>query len=802
MEATTSRIEDYALIGDCESAALVSRNGSIDWLAWPRFDSPACFAALLGTKDNGRWRICPAADFAVSRRYRGDSMILETTMTTSTGSVLIVDFMPLQDNRSDLIRIVTGLEGTVQMHSEIALRFDYGSATPWVTRIDARSHRFIAGPDLVTLRTAVEEHGEQLKTVSEFVVNKGDTLPFTLTWSPSHHPIPDEIHVGQALARTEAAWKEWSSRCKYTGHYRDIVIRSLITLKALTYAPTGGICAAPTTSLPAHIGGVRNWDYRFCWLRDATLTLLSLINAGYVEEAGAWRDWLLRAAAGSPEQVQIMYGLSGERSLREFEIPWLAGYENSAPVRIGNAAAAQMQLDVYGEVMDALHQASEAGLAASDDAWALQVALVNHVEKIWRSPDQGLWEVRGAPQHFTHSKVMAWVALDRAIKSAERHSLEGPLDRWRQVRDTIHAEVCEKAFNQELGCFVQAYGSSLLDAALLLMTLTGFLPPDDPRMISTVTCIEKNLLVDGFMLRYDSFATDDGLPGGEGAFLPCSFWLADNYVLMGRRDEAVAMFERLCALSNDLGLLSEDYDPGLKRARLARLGSALSHTKLRRKTRARNPLPKVEGCIRVKCPSRINHRAHRIQHKRAGLAQRILGRLVGTAAGNLAQQPVAAKIAAVVQWIIHCDAGNIDHLNIESRRRRAHVRVRHIDIAKAVLAYSQPRRNRQRPVVLRHQYREGRIELADHADLAAEHVKINIRRSQHHRAQAGNNAMLSGQAQRAQRLRRQPAAHAVAHQANVIKAAQPGEQAEHLRQAVTRGGGRLPVGKIAIQRAL
>ncbi len=469
--------------------------------------------------------------------------------------------MPAYDDRSDLLRIVRGLRGEVEMRTELLVRFDYGSVVPWVSRTDLRTHRVVAGPDLITLRSNVEEHGESLKTVGDWVVRKGEEYPFALTWSASHLKPPGEIDALAALERTRKLWSEWSARCTYDGKWRKVVMRSLLTLKALTYAPTGGIVAAPTTSLPEHIGGVRNWDYRFCWLRDATLTLLALLNAGYTEEAGAWRDWLLRAAAGSPEQVQIMYGISGERMLRESTLPWLPGYEKSAPVRIGNAAHSQMQLDVYGEVMDALHQASVAGLAESDDAWALQVALTNHVAAIWHQPDSGIWEVRGPPQHFTHSKVMAWVAVDRAVQSAEQFGLPAPLTEWRALRDEIHAEVCDRGFNTNMGCFVQAYDTTLLDASLLMLPLVGFLPPDDPRIVATVECIEQRLVDSaGFVLRYDTARTVDGLPEGEGAFLACSFWLADCYVVMGRRADAERLFAKLVSLCNDLGLLAEEFD--------------------------------------------------------------------------------------------------------------------------------------------------------------------------------------------------------------------------------------------------
>ncbi len=568
-------LEDYALIGDCESAALVGIDGSIDWLCWPRFDRPACFAALLGTPDNGRWRIAPLGGEAeVSRRYDGDTLILETTYETDTGAVVLIDFMPVHDEYPSLVRIVRGLRGHVEMRSELVLRFEYGLVVPWVTEVNRRVHRAVAGPDRVAILSDVTMHGEGLTTVGNFTVRAGDSCPFVLAWSPSHtDPRSVERNVGRtldesvprALARTKSFWKKWASRCTYRGDHRKQVMRSLLTLKALTYAPTGGIVAAPTMSLPEHIGGVRNWDYRYCWLRDATLTLLALVSGGYTEEAGQWRDWLLRAAMGSPDQVQIMYGLSGERSLHEHELEWLPGYEGSAPVRVGNAAHAQMQLDVYGEVMDALHQASVAGLATSDDAWSLQRKFTAHIGKIWREPDAGIWEVRGKPQHFTHSKVMAWVAVDRAIRSAEQFGLRAPLEDWRALRDEIHVDVCERAFSKKAGCFAQAYDSDLPDASTLIIPLVGFLPPDDPRVIATIRCVEQHLCVNGFVLRYNSRDTDDGLPEGEGAFLACSFWLADCYVLMGRRDDAEKLFNRLVSLCNDVGLLSEEYDPALGR---------------------------------------------------------------------------------------------------------------------------------------------------------------------------------------------------------------------------------------------
>jgi GH15 family glucan-1,4-alpha-glucosidase len=577
---TSGRIEDYALIGDCETAALVRRDGSIDWLCWPRFDSGACFAALLGEVEHGRWRIAPADESAASRRrYRGDTMILETEFETVEGVVVVTDFMPLDHARSDLVRVVRGLSGRVAMRTELVLRFDYGSVVPWVSQLDDGMLRAIAGPDMITLRTGVPLRGEGMTTVGDFTVSEGDVHTFVLTWSMSHLPPPPPIDPLRALARTERFWRAWARRCRYRGAWRATVMRSLLTLKALTYAPTGGIVAAPTTSLPTEIGGSRNWDYRYCWLRDATLTLLALMNAGYMDEAAAWRDWLLRAAAGSPDKVQIMYGLAGERMLPEWEVGWLPGYESSRPVRVGNAAHAQLQLDVYGEVIDAMYQARRAGLKDSHEAWALQIALVEHVSRIWREPDSGIWEMRGPPQHFTHSKIMAWVALDRAVKSVEQFGLDGPVDEWRATRQTIHDDVCARGYHARLGSFVQAYDSELPDASLLLMALVGFLPADDPRVAATVACIERHLLVGGLLLRYDSAATNDGLPAGEGAFLACSFWLADNYVLLGRRDDAVALFERLRALASDLELLSEEYDVGRGRL-LGNFPQAFSHVAL------------------------------------------------------------------------------------------------------------------------------------------------------------------------------------------------------------------------------
>ena len=579
-----SPIEHYALIGDCETAALVSRNGSIDWLCWPRLDSGACFAALLGAPEHGRWLVAPAdPEPRVQRRYRGDTLILETFFETDDGAVTLVDFMPVRGSQSDLVRMIVGRRGRVAMRTELVLRFDYGSTVPWVTTVDDGSPhgmlRAIAGPDMVLLRSDVPLRGEGLSTVGEFTVSAGETATFVLTYSPSHLPPPTPVEPFSALAATEELWNDWAARCTYRGEWRDAVLRSLLTLKALTYRPTGGIAAAPTTSLPEQLGGTRNWDYRFCWLRDATLTLLTLMDAGYYDEAAAWRDWLLRAAAGSPNQLQIMYGLSGERHLREWTVPWLPGYENSGPVRVGNAAHGQMQIDVYGEVLDALFQAQRGGLPGSEEAWRLTSALVCHLETIWQCHDSGLWEVRGEPRDFTHSKVMAWVALDRAIRTATEFGHAAPIDAWRVTRQRIHDEVCARGFDPRLDSFVQSYGSTQLDASLLLIPLVGFLPADDPRVCGTVAAVERRLMADGLVQRYDTSATDDGLPPGEGAFLACSFWLADNYALTGRANDARTLFERLLTLRNDVGLLAEEYDPRTKRL-VGNFPQAFSHVGL------------------------------------------------------------------------------------------------------------------------------------------------------------------------------------------------------------------------------
>jgi GH15 family glucan-1,4-alpha-glucosidase len=582
MTSPPGRIEDYALIGDCETAALVGRNGSIDWLCWPRFDSDACFAALLGSSDNGRWIIAPTEPSArVRRRYRGCTLILETDFETAEGAVTLVDFMPLRSKvaSSDLIRIVVGKSGRVRLRTELVLRFGYGAHVPWVTRLDDQTLSAIDGPDRVVLRTRVPLRGEDLRTVGEFTVGADEVVSFALAHCPSHIPPPEPIDPQAALAATEAYWTEWAGRyCRQDSWVKPIK-RSLILLKALTFEPTGGIVAAPTTSLPEQIGGVRNWDYRYCWLRDSTLTLQALMDAGYFDEARAWRDWLVRAIAGSPAQMQIMYGIAGERRLAEWQAEWLPGYEGSRPVRIGNAAHGQLQLDVFGEVMDTLHQALVGGLTDNAVGWNLQRALLDHLEKIWRNPDSGLWEMRGLPRHHTYSKVMAWVAFDRAVKAAEQFRLEGPVARWRAVRDAIHSEVCAKGFDTQLGAYVQSYGARGLDASLLRLPTLGFLPAHDPRVRGTVEAIERRLTRDGFVLRYDTRFADDGLSGDEGAFLACSFWLVDAYALLRRIDDAQRLFERLLGLQNDLGLLSEEYDPAAKRL-VGNFPQAFSHVAL------------------------------------------------------------------------------------------------------------------------------------------------------------------------------------------------------------------------------
>jgi len=577
-------LEDYALIGDGHTAALVSRAGSIDWLCWPRFDSGACFAALLGTEQNGRWLIAPAVDdprqVKITRRYRGETLILETDFETPDGAVTLIDFMPPGNGWSELVRIVVGRRGTVKMQLQLVLRFDYGFSVPWVSRLAYESGiKAIAGPDTVVLRTPVDLQGENMHTVASFDVKEGERVPFSMSYAASHLRIPPPRDPFTALARTENFWCEWSSRSTVRGRWAVPIRRSLITLKALAYEPTGGIVAAPTTSLPEQLGGTRNWDYRYCWLRDATITLLALMRGGYYDEAQAWRAWLGRVMAGSPEQLQIMYGIGGERRLPEVEVDWLPGYEGACPVRIGNNAVGQRQLDVYGEVMNALHLARIGGLQADDTAWSIQCTMLDHLEKIWNEPDEGIWETRGGRQHFTFSKVMAWVAFDRAIASAEKFGLPGPLDHWREVRDLIHDTVCERSFNAQLNSFTQTYDGTELDASLLLMPLVGFLPAADPRIAGTVAAVERDLLCEGFVMRYRTTEFDDGLPPGEGTFLACSFWLVDNLALQGRFDDARQMYERLLALANDVGLLSEEYDP-IARRLVGNFPQAFSHVAL------------------------------------------------------------------------------------------------------------------------------------------------------------------------------------------------------------------------------
>ncbi|MFJ2114769.1 MULTISPECIES: glycoside hydrolase family 15 protein [unclassified Streptomyces] len=576
----TPRIEDYALIGDLQTAALVGRNGSIDWLCLPRFDSAACFAALLGTEDNGHWRLAPTGAGDCSRRgYVADSLVLESVWETRTGTVKVTDFMPQRDRAPEIMRVVEGISGSVEMRAALRLRFDYGSVVPWVRR--SRGHRVaVAGPDSVWLRSepAVKTWGQHYSTCSSFTVGAGEKVAFVLTWHPSHEARPALVDPYESLERSLEDWRAWSARCRYQGPHRAAVLRSLITLKALTHGPTGGIIAAPTTSLPEELGGVRNWDYRYCWLRDSTLVLGALVSVGYLAEAAAWRDWLLRAIAGDPADLQIMYGLGGERRLPESELPWLSGYAGSAPVRTGNEAVKQLQLDVYGEVMDSLSLARTAGLAAKPHAWDIQLSLLGFLESKWREPDEGLWEVRGPRRHFTHSKVMAWVAADRAVRTLEDDpSLSGDVGRWRAMRDEIHREVCAKAYDPVRGTFTQSYGSAELDAATLLIPRVGFLPPDDPRVVGTVDAVRAELGQDGFVRRYSTAGPGvDGLPGREGTFLVCSFWLADALHMTGRTEEAGQLFEQLLALRNDVGLLAEEYDPVARRL-LGNYPQAFSH---------------------------------------------------------------------------------------------------------------------------------------------------------------------------------------------------------------------------------
>jgi GH15 family glucan-1,4-alpha-glucosidase len=574
------RLEDYALIGDCETAALVDRNGSIDWLCWPNFSSEACFASLLGTEDNGYWRVslCDGEWKTTTRHYRDHTLILETTFERAEGSIRLIDFMPIRERFSDVVRIIEGIRGKLDIRMELALRFDYGRTVPWVTRID-NGVRAIAGPHLALLHASVPVHGEDLKTVADFTVSRGDRIWFTLTYGGSHLPDPEPIDARQALKDTEQFWHRWSSRLKFHGKYREAVERSLMALKAMTFRPTGGVVAAVTTSLPEALGGVRNWDYRYCWLRDTTFTLLALTNGGYFDEAEAWQNWLLRALAGSPEQVQIMYGLKGERQLVEWEVDWLPGYENSRPVRVGNAAAMQVQVDIYGEVLDCFYHAQHSLSRHSERDFRVLVLLLEHLETIWQEPDEGIWETRGGAQHFTYSKIMAWVAFDRAVLLARHLNYAGPIEKWEALRDAIHDQICARAFNEKKNSFVQAYDSEELDASLLLMPLVGFLPGTDPRVKSTVEAIERELMPDGLVLRYDTSKVQDGLPPGEGVFLACSFWMVSSLKAIGRLDEARALFERLLTLCNDLGLLSEEYDVNRKRL-VGNFPQAFSHIAL------------------------------------------------------------------------------------------------------------------------------------------------------------------------------------------------------------------------------
>jgi GH15 family glucan-1,4-alpha-glucosidase len=561
--SSTARIDDYALIGDLQTAALVSREGSVDWCCFPRFDSGACFAALLGDRDDGRWLLAPKATVRKSsRRYRHDTLVLESVYETDEGTVRAIDFMPPRGKAPDIVRIVDGVEGSVPMRSELVIRLDFGRIVPWVRRVD-RARVAIAGPDALCFRTPAKVRGQDRMTLSEFTLDEGQRIPFVLTWFPSHEPPPEEVDPEQALNDTEAYWLEWAEACRHTGDYHEELHQSLLVLKALTYEPTGGIVAAPTTSLPEQLGGVRNWDYRFCWLRDATLTLLAMLHAGYHEEAEAWERWLLRAVAGDPADLQIMYGIAGERRLDERELEWLPGYQGSKPVRIGNAASEQLQLDVYGEVIDALYQTGSREVALDRDVWSLVRKLLEWLEDGWRRKDAGLWEVRGPARHFTHSKVMAWVAFDRAVRFCEELGQKGPVERWRRLRDEIHAEVLARAWSEEKQAFAQSYGSDELDASVLLMPLVGFLPASDERFVSTVGALRRELTSGGLILRYRPQEDDsvDGLPPGEGVFLPCSFWLAHVLALQGRHDDARELFERLLDLRNDVGLLAEEYDP-------------------------------------------------------------------------------------------------------------------------------------------------------------------------------------------------------------------------------------------------
>jgi GH15 family glucan-1,4-alpha-glucosidase len=575
-----STIEDYGLIGDCETAALVGRDGAIDWLCWPAFDSDACFAALLGDPGNGRWLIQPAEEVKKSSRcYWDNTLILETRFETAGGVVALIDFMPPRGHASDVVRLVRGVSGKVKLRMQLVIRFGFGADIPWVKRTEGGALLAICGPDMTVLRTPVKTRGEDMTTVAEFEVNEGETIPFVLTYGPSHLPVPKPINPARALEDTRQFWTEWCGRCSYEGERRDLVMRSLITLKALTYGPTGGIVAAPTTSLPEKLGGQRNWDYRFCWLRDATFTLLALMNSGYTEEALAWHNWLLRAVAGSPANMQIMYGIMGHRRLLEWEATWLPGYEGAKPVRVGNAAHAQLQLDVYGELIDAFHQSRMAKLKLDEGSWALECTVLEHLAEVWDQPDHGIWERRGEGRHYVLSKVMTWVAFDRGIKGAEKFGFDGPIDRWRTLRDLICRDVCEKGFDSRQNAFVESYGSQMLDASVLLLPAVGFLPASDPRIRGTIAAIEKYMMRDGFVLRHDPREVSDEVQPIEGAFLACTLWLADAHVLGGELAKARALFERVVAVANDLGLLAEEYDPGAGR-QTGNFPQALTHIAL------------------------------------------------------------------------------------------------------------------------------------------------------------------------------------------------------------------------------